>query len=128
MEANINTPITMLTVRQFVEILKETPEARELLKEIVMSVLTDEDVNKVIDDKYNDKSMTVKGLQGIASIFGCSLPTAQKLKQTVIKDAVSQHGRLILTDVKKAKRLFDEWTKKNGTFASLPDPKKEKKK
>lgn len=127
MEVNMNTPITMLTVRQFVEILKETPEARELLKEIVMSVLTDEDVNKVIDDKYNDKSMTVKGLQGIASIFGCSLVTAQKLKKTVIKDAVSQRGKLIITNVRMAKELFRKYRDEHGSFANLPDPAEKKK-
>ncbi len=120
MEANMSTPITMLTVGQFVHVLRETPEARDLLKEIVMSVLKDEDIEKIIEEEKNDKPFTVRGIPGIASIFGCSLPTAQKLKKTVIKDAVSQHGKLILTDVDKAKKLFREYTAKHGTFAALP--------
>ena len=37
-----------------------------------------------------------------------------------IKDAVMQDGRVILTEVAKAKRLYREWTEKNGTFAHLP--------
>ena len=106
MEANMNTPITMLTVGQFVHVLRETPEARDLLKEIVMSVLKDEDIEKIIEEEKNDKPFTVRGIPGIASIFGCSLPTAQKLKKTVIKDAVTQNGRFIITDVEKAKELF----------------------
>ena len=62
MEANMNTPITMLTVGQFVHVLRETPEARDLLKEIVMSVLKDEDIEKIIEEEKNDKPFTVPGI------------------------------------------------------------------
>lgn len=49
----------------------------------------------------------VMGLTGIMDLFGCSKTTAQKLKNTTIKDAVSQSGRLILVDVEKAKMLIN---------------------
>ena len=68
----------------------------------------------------NNKTEKVRGILGIASIFGCSLPMAHKLKKTVIKDAVSQHGKLIITDVNKAKELFRKYTAEHGTFAALP--------
>lgn len=54
----------------------------------------------------NNKTEKVRGILGIASIFGCSLPMAQKLKKSIIKDAVTQNGRFIITDVEKAKELF----------------------
>ena len=47
----------------------------------------------------NNKTEKVRGILGIAGIFGCSLPMANKLKKTVIKDAVTQNGRFIITDV-----------------------------
>lgn len=64
----------------------------------------------------NNKTEKVRGILGIASIFGCSLPMAQKLKRRVIKDAVTQNGRFIITDVEKAKRLYHKWAEENGTF------------
>lgn len=66
----------------------------------------------------NNKTEKVRGILGIAGIFGCSLPTAQRLKKTVIKDAVSQHGRLIITDVEKAKELFQKYAETHGLFVS----------
>lgn len=66
----------------------------------------------------NNKTEKVRGILGIAGIFGCSLPTAQRLKKTVIKDAVSQRGRLIITDVEKAKELFQKYTETHGLFVS----------
>lgn len=48
----------------------------------------------------------VYGLQGIRDIFGCSLATAQRYKNTFLKDAIIQNGRKIVIDVDKAMRLF----------------------
>lgn len=70
----------------------------------------------------NNKTEKVRGILGIAGIFGCSLPMAQKLKKSVIKDAVMQDGRVILTEVAKAKQLYREWTEKNGKSNNLPNP------
>lgn len=128
MKKDKDTPITMLTVEEFMQIVAETPSLRSILTEIVKDVITGEEVTKALDDKYNEESLTVRGIHGIASIFGCSLPTAQKLKKTVIKDAVVQQGRVIITNVRKARQLFEEYTAKNGQFAALPNTKTEKKK
>lgn len=69
----------------------------------------------------NNKTEKVRGILGIASIFGCSLPMAQKLKKSVIKDAVTQNGRCIITDVEKAKSLYREWAEKSGKSNNLPN-------
>ena len=113
-------PLAVMTVGDFVKAVTESTECRQLLRTLVKSVLKDEEVEKIMEEEKRDKPFTVRGIPGIASIFGCSLPTAQKLKKTVIKEAVSQHGKLIITDVNKAKELFREYTAKHGTFAALP--------
>ncbi len=48
----------------------------------------------------------VYGLQGIRDIFGCSHATAQRYKNTFLKEAIIQNGRKIVIDVDKAMRLF----------------------
>ena len=53
-------------------------------------------------DKY------VHGLQGIADLFGVSRVTTQKYKNTWLADAVSQQGKVLLTDTDKAIKLFKE--------------------
>lgn len=48
----------------------------------------------------------VYGLRGIRELFGVSHVTAQRYKDTIIADAVSQQGRVIVTDAEKALELF----------------------
>ena len=50
----------------------------------------------------------VHGLQGIADLFGVSKVTAQKYKNTWLAGAVSQNGKVLLTDTEKALKLFSE--------------------
>jgi hypothetical protein len=48
----------------------------------------------------------VYGIAGIAQIFGCSIPTASRIKRSgVINAAISQVGRKITIDVDKALEL-----------------------
>ena len=65
----------------------------------------------------------VKGVTGIANLFGCSNPTAQKLKKTIIKEAVTQNGRVIITDAEKAVELFRKYQEENGCLARIPTEK-----
>ncbi len=81
------TPIAMLTVKDLREILKKD-------EPIVKKSLSDK--------KY------VYGLRGIRDIFRVSHATAQRYKDTILKDAVTQHGRKIITDVDKAIELFNK--------------------
>ena len=55
----------------------------------------------------------VYGLRGICDLFSCGLSRAQELKRTIIADAVSQHGRTIVTDVDRALELFEKASKEN---------------
>lgn len=55
------------------------------------------------------------GIRGIADTFGCSIPTANRIKKSgVIDDAISQTGRKIVVDVDKALALVKE--KKPGVL------------
>ena len=82
-----NTPIAMLTVKQLKEVLN--------LKEEV----------SVIKKDYTQKKY-VYGLKGIRALFKVSHATAQKYKDTILKDAISQQGRKIIVDVERAMELF----------------------
>ena len=50
----------------------------------------------------------VHGLQGIADLFGVSKVTAQKYKNTWLAGAVSQNGKVLLTNTETALKLFAE--------------------
>lgn len=85
---NKETPIAMLTVGQLMELLnserkQETVSIAETSKRLVY------------------------GLHGIRNLFNVSHATAQRYKDTIIKDAVSQNGRKIVVDVDKALELFN---------------------
>lgn len=46
------------------------------------------------------------GIEGIARIFGCSVPTANRIKKSgVIDEAITQIGRKIVVDADKALEL-----------------------
>ena len=86
------TPIAMLTLGQLKEALKECQPAPGPQPET--------DPAK----KY------VYGLKGIRALFGVSHATAQRYKDTVIRDAVRQNGRKIIVDAEKAVELFNRKT------------------
>lgn len=48
----------------------------------------------------------VHGLKGIQMLFNCSHLTAQRYKDTILRDAIQQDGRKITVDVRKARELF----------------------
>ena len=50
----------------------------------------------------------VYGIAGIASLFACSMPTAQRIKSSGrIDAAISQSGRMIAVDADKAIELYN---------------------
>ena len=82
-----DTPLAMLTVGQFLT-LKELNEPPASKQEIGMS------------RKY------VYGIQGLADIFGCSIPTAHRIKKSgKISGAITQIGRKIIVDSDLAMEL-----------------------
>ena len=89
-------------------------DLREVIREEMGASATTEQSNapsKRIPSKLAGKEV-VFGLAGICKIFNCKMSRAQKLKNTIIKDAVHQNGRTIITDVEKAYELFEAYSKK----------------
>lgn len=50
----------------------------------------------------------VYGIKGIMQLFGVSNVTAQRYKRGIIREAVSQNGRIIVVDADRALQLFNE--------------------
>ena len=85
MQITNDTPLAMMTLGQLREALSQS------------SVRAQEPSNK----KY------VYGIEGICSLFNCRRNVAISYKNTIIRDAVYQHGRKIVVDAEKAIQLFE---------------------
>lgn len=94
-QINDDTPVAMLTARQLRDYLGLSPEVLDKIKTI------DENAQQT-PKRY------VHGVTGIKELFNCSYPTAHKLKETILKPAISQQGRVIVVDVDLAMQLFKE--------------------
>lgn len=84
------TPIADLTVSQFVDLIGAT----------------DNDSNKI---RLSALSGYGRGLSCIKKLFGVSHGTAQRYKDTFLKPAIKQNGRVIIVDIAKAIELFDAY-------------------
>lgn len=59
--------------------------------------------------EQEEKKQYVYGISGIAKLFNCSRTTAYRIKSSgAIDGAISQRGRLIITDTAKAIELMRE--------------------
>jgi hypothetical protein len=92
-------PLYTLTIGEFVQ----------LLDECYSGAMTR---NSATGSRSTAKGRLTYGLRGIQELFNCSHKTAQRLKNTVIRDAVMQNGRKIVVDVDRALELFNERKKK----------------
>ena len=64
-------------------------------------------LNESSQSLSTNKKTYVYGINGLASILGCSRPTAQRINSTGKLDAaISQTGRTIVVDVDKALELI----------------------
>ena len=74
-----------------------------MLKHVLMESLSVDGNNQPSNKKY------VQGINGIASLFGCSKSTAQRIKNSgIIDDAITQVQRKILVDADLALQLVKE--------------------
>lgn len=74
-----------------------------MLRHVLMENLSCEGCDQPTDKKY------VQGINGIASLFGCSKSTAQRIKNSgIINDAITQIGRKILVDADLALQLVKD--------------------
>ena len=81
-------------------------------------VMTEEQLNKLIESAKLNNSFAenqkreskeyVYGLRGIRDLFNVSHATAQRYKDTFLKDAIIQRGRKIMVDVQKAFELYNQ--------------------
>lgn len=91
------TPLALLTVSQFLELQekKNSNDADNSAKQ------------------QNDYTLGYgHGLRCIKELFGVSHATAQRYKDTFLKPAVRQNGRVIVVDKSLALELFDEYNKR----------------
>lgn len=59
----------------------------------------------------------VYGIAGIASLFGCSLTQANRIKQSgIISPAITQVGKLIVVDARKALTLARKYGRKTPKY------------
>ena len=94
----LSLPIGLMTGAQFLTLMAEAYRNRQENESESIPVTNTED-----DSRY------AYGIPGICEIFGCSKPTAQRIKRSgVIKDAITQYGRTIVIDRQKALELARE--------------------
>lgn len=71
-------------------------------------------LNSSIEAKASEKALIIQkrtyyGIEGIAQVFGCSVPTANRIKRSGIIDAaITQLGRKIIVDADLALQLAKE--------------------
>ena len=77
-------------------------------------MLTDEGVPQ--DEAVLSGDRYIFGLAGICAEFGCGHNTAQKLKDTILKDAVMQAGPgcKVIIDRAMAHKLYRQYQMKEG--------------
>ena len=74
-----------------------------MLKHVLMESFTSVDAEPSSQKRY------VQGYRGIASLFGCSKSTAQRIKKSgIIDEAITQVNRKILVDADLALQLVKE--------------------
>ena len=76
--------------------------------DIRISDLTVGELLDILDQHLKVRSPRyVRGIEGIAELFGVSISTAKRIKASgVIDKAVSQSGRVIVTDAELAMDLY----------------------
>ena len=95
----------------------------ELLKDIRERLIRIEDAIGTSHPGFQDfpsvleKHNYVYGIKGIMRLFNVSNVTAQRYKNGIIREAVKQNGRIIVTDVDLALKLFNE--RKEAAFIKL---------
>ena len=89
----MQTPICMMNGEQFAF----------LMSNLSIAASKNRQGNDTVQEKPHHLAY---GIQGIAETFGCSIPTANRIKRSgIIDDAISQVGRKIVIDANMALKL-----------------------
>jgi len=110
-EIKTDTPLCMMTVGEFLEVLDAHLIAKRNEEESSNNNLGEYEM--IPETKY------VFGIQGIANLFNCSLVTAHRIKRSgKIDEAITQIGRKIVVDAELALKLARErtWQNKRGRY------------
>ena len=103
---------------------RKSQEINELLDKLVCA-MTGKELLALINAPAQNKEGSrekryVYGISGIAELFGCSIPTASRIKRSgIIDDAITQVGRKIVVDANKALMLV-ALSRKKVTNSSTP--------
>ena len=102
-ETLLQTPVCMMTGEQLAFLVSNLP-------------MLNKQGNKASSDEESAKPRRlVYGIKGIADTFGCSIPTANRIKRSgIIDDAITQVGRKSVVDADLALKLAAS-AKANGT-------------
>lgn len=86
------------------------------VEELVKAIESSIGQNTVRSPVAHPSAQYIYGLDGIRKEFGVGHNTAQRLKDTVLKDAVLQAGPgcKIIIDLEMARNLYREYRKKEG--------------
>jgi len=72
----------------------------------LISSITSNQQSQMLLTQPQQEEHNVYGIAGIAQIFGCSIPTASRIKKSgIINDAITQIGRKIVVNADKALEL-----------------------
>ena len=106
-ETLLQTPVCMMTGEQLAFLVTNLP-------------LLNKQGDKASSDTESVKPRRlVYGIKGIADTFGCSIPTANRIKKSgVIDDAITQVGRKIVVDADMALELAASAKKRGKEVAS----------
>lgn len=104
-EELMQTPLCMMTGEQFAFLVSNLS---------LISAQTNTNKTEAEKPKH-----LVYGIKGIADTFGCSIPTANRIKRSgVIDDAITQVGRKIVVDADLALELAASAKKRGKEVAS----------
>ena len=77
----------------------------EELAFLISSITSNQQAQMLLTQPKQEEH-NVYGIAGIAQIFGCSIPTASRIKKSgIINDAITQVGRKIVVNADKALEL-----------------------
>ena len=122
-ETLLQTPVCMMTGEQLAFLVSNLPLLNKQGNKASSdeeSALLNKQGNKASSDEESAKPRRlVYGIQGIADTFGCSIPTANRIKKSgVIDDAITQVGRKIVVDADLALELAASAKKSGKEVAS----------
>ncbi len=78
-------------------------------EEFIFLLINKENVTSKASAEVTPEKHYEYGIKGLAKVFGCSIPTANRIKKSgIIDEAISQIGRKIVVDAELALTLAKE--------------------